>query len=60
VVLSDDILTVPADKIRDIRVLATILGGKPTYGTLPGAAASPPTVSTKAAATKVAAAKPAA
>jgi predicted amidohydrolase YtcJ len=34
VVLSDDILTVPADNIKDIKVLATVLGGKPVYGTL--------------------------
>jgi predicted amidohydrolase YtcJ len=34
VVLSDDILTVPADDIKDIKVLATVLGGKPVYGML--------------------------
>lgn len=34
VVLSDDILTVPAEAIKDIKVKATILGGKPVYGQL--------------------------
>jgi predicted amidohydrolase YtcJ len=32
VVLSDDILTVNADRIKDIKVLATVLGGKTVYG----------------------------
>lgn len=31
VVLSDDILTVPEEKIRDIKALATFLGGKIVY-----------------------------
>lgn len=34
VVLSDDVLTVPADNIKDIKVLTTVLGGKPVYGQL--------------------------
>ncbi len=34
VLLSDDILNVPADAIKDIRVKATILGGKEIYGKL--------------------------
>lgn len=34
VVLSDDILKVPAVKIRDARVLATVLGGRIVYGRL--------------------------
>jgi len=34
VVLSNDILKVPAEKIRDLKVLATVLGGKTVYGTL--------------------------
>ena len=34
VVLSDDILSVPAEQIKDIKVKATILGGKPVYGQL--------------------------
>lgn len=34
VVLSDDILTVPADKMKDIKVLTTVLGGRPIYGSL--------------------------
>jgi predicted amidohydrolase YtcJ len=34
VVLSDDILKVPAETIKDIKVRATILGGKPVYGQL--------------------------
>ena len=36
VVLSADVMTVPADTIKDIKVLATVLGGKPVYGELPG------------------------
>ena len=32
VVLSGDILKVPAEKIRDLKVLATVLGGKTVYG----------------------------
>lgn len=34
VVISDDILTVPVDRIRDIEVLATVLGGAEVYGSL--------------------------
>ena len=34
VVLSGDILATPADSIKDIKVLATVLGGKTVYGTL--------------------------
>jgi predicted amidohydrolase YtcJ len=34
VLLSGDILKVPADKIKDLKVLATVLGGKTVYGTL--------------------------
>jgi predicted amidohydrolase YtcJ len=34
VMLSDDILKVPADKIKDIKVRATVLGGKTVYGNL--------------------------
>ena len=34
VVISDDILTVPAEAIKDIKVKATILGGRPVYGQL--------------------------
>jgi predicted amidohydrolase YtcJ len=33
VVLSDDILSIPADNIKDVRVLATALAGKPVHGT---------------------------
>ncbi|WP_439533592.1 amidohydrolase [Polymorphobacter sp.] len=36
VVLSDDILAVPASRIKDIKVKATLLGGKPVWGQLPG------------------------
>jgi predicted amidohydrolase YtcJ len=32
VVLSGDIMTVPADQIRDLSVLATVLGGRAVYG----------------------------
>jgi predicted amidohydrolase YtcJ len=39
VVLSRDILAIPADAIKDTRVVATVLGGKTVYGTL-GAASS--------------------
>ena len=28
VILSDDILTIPASQIKDVRVLTTIVGGK--------------------------------
>jgi len=38
VVLSGDILTVPEEKIKDIKVLATVLGGKAVYGDLAKAA----------------------
>ncbi|MGE5564487.1 MAG: amidohydrolase [Bacillota bacterium] len=34
VVLSKDILTVPAEQIRATKVLATVLGGRTVYGTL--------------------------
>ena len=34
VLLSGDILKVPAEKIKDIKVLATVLGGKTVYGKL--------------------------
>lgn len=34
VVLSDDVLTVPVEEIKDIEVLATVLGGKVVYGEL--------------------------
>jgi predicted amidohydrolase YtcJ len=34
VVLSDDILTVPAERIRTTRVLTTVLGGKAVFGKL--------------------------
>ena len=36
VVLSDDILGVPASRIKDIKVKATLLGGKPVWGQVPG------------------------
>jgi hypothetical protein len=35
VVLADNILTVPAETIKDIKVVATVLGGKIVYGSLP-------------------------
>jgi predicted amidohydrolase YtcJ len=34
VVLSGDIMKVPAERIRDLKVLATVLGGRTVYGTL--------------------------
>ena len=34
VILSDDILTEPADSLKDIKVLTPVLGGKPDYGQL--------------------------
>jgi hypothetical protein len=34
VVLSGDILKVPAERIRDLKVLATVLGGRIVYGSL--------------------------
>jgi predicted amidohydrolase YtcJ len=34
VVLSGDIMKVPAEKIRDLKVLATVLGGRTVYGSL--------------------------
>ena len=34
VVLSGDIMKVPAEKIRDLQVLATVLGGRTVYGSL--------------------------
>lgn len=36
VVLSGDILGVPAEKIRDLRVVTTVLGGRTVYGSLDG------------------------
>ena len=30
-VLSDDLMTVPEDSIRDIKVLTTYVGGQPVY-----------------------------
>jgi predicted amidohydrolase YtcJ len=36
VLLSDDILSVPASRIKDIRVKATLLGGTPVWGQIPG------------------------
>lgn len=36
VVLSDDILAVPAERIKDIDVLATVLGGRTVHGSLDG------------------------
>ncbi len=40
VVLSGDILTVPADEIKNLKVLTTVLGGRPVYGQLSGSTAS--------------------
>jgi predicted amidohydrolase YtcJ len=37
VVLSGDPLTVPADDIKNLKVLTTVLGGRPVYGQLPAA-----------------------
>jgi predicted amidohydrolase YtcJ len=34
VVLSDDILSIPAEQIRDMKVLTTVLGGKAVFGRL--------------------------
>jgi predicted amidohydrolase YtcJ len=34
VILSGDIMKVPAEQIRNLKVLTTVLGGKPVYGTL--------------------------
>jgi hypothetical protein len=34
VVLSNDILTIPAEQIRTTKVLTTVLGGKTVYGSL--------------------------
>jgi predicted amidohydrolase YtcJ len=34
VVLSGDVMTVPADEIKNIKVLTTVLGGRPVYGRL--------------------------
>ncbi|WP_439533593.1 amidohydrolase [Polymorphobacter sp.] len=34
VLVSDDILTIPAQRIKDVKVKATILGGKPVFGQL--------------------------
>jgi predicted amidohydrolase YtcJ len=43
VVLTKDILTIPADAIKDTHVIATVLGGKTVYGTLaPSAPSSQP------------------
>jgi predicted amidohydrolase YtcJ len=36
VVLSGDIMKVPAEKIRDLNVVTTVLGGRTVYGSLPG------------------------
>jgi predicted amidohydrolase YtcJ len=40
VVLSGDVLAVPADRIKDLKVLTTVLGGKPVYGQLPAGTAA--------------------
>jgi predicted amidohydrolase YtcJ len=40
VVLSSDVMTVPADDIKNIKVLTTVLGGKPVYGQLGADAAA--------------------
>lgn len=37
VVLSGDIMTVPADSIKDLKVVTTVLGGKTVYGKLAAA-----------------------
>ncbi len=34
IVLSDEIITVEAEKIRDVKVLATIMDGRTVYGEL--------------------------
>ncbi|AJP70797.1 amidohydrolase [Sphingomonas hengshuiensis] len=34
VVLADDILAVPAENIKDIKILATVMGGRTVFGTL--------------------------
>jgi predicted amidohydrolase YtcJ len=34
VVLSDDILSIPAERIRDAKVLTTVLGGRAVFGRL--------------------------
>ena len=31
VILTDDVLTIPADRIKDVRVLTTVVGGKAVY-----------------------------
>jgi predicted amidohydrolase YtcJ len=36
VILSGDILKVPAEKIRDLKVVTTVLSGRPVYGSLQG------------------------
>ena len=36
VVLSGDIMSVPAERIKDLKVVTTVLGGRPVYGQLPG------------------------
>ena len=36
VILSGDILSVPAERIKDLKVVTTVLGGRPVYGELPG------------------------
>lgn len=41
VVLDRDYLTVPADQIKDITPVATIVAGKVVHGALPGPAAAP-------------------
>ncbi|MFL6763389.1 MAG: amidohydrolase [Sphingomicrobium sp.] len=42
VVLSGDILTVPPESIKNLKVLTTVLGGRPVYGELPGGATGTP------------------
>jgi predicted amidohydrolase YtcJ len=37
VVLSGDILSVPAEQIKDLKVVTTVLAGRPVYGQLPAA-----------------------
>ena len=36
VVLSGDIMTLPAERIKDLKVVTTVLGGRPVYGQLAG------------------------
>jgi hypothetical protein len=37
VILTRDILTIPPDAIKEIHVIATVLGGKTVYGSLTAA-----------------------